>query len=139
MSVDSSSLHESLREDQRRRWARGDRVLVESYLQQHPDLSRNAAVLVELIESEYLLRCELGETPSLDEYLDRFPALSGQLSQRLARLSSVDRAGLSQDIRRDSTLATGQSKLACPYCERAIDLLAGSMAQCAHCGRAQLG
>ncbi len=63
----------NLRFDQRRRWLAGDRLGVEVYVAAIPELGQDATTLVDLIYSEYLLRCELGETPDLNEYRERFP------------------------------------------------------------------
>src|SRR5207244_10192943 len=63
-----------LRDDQRRRWARGDRMPVEGYLELLPALARQPEALVDLIYSEFLLREELGEHPTCAEYEQRFPA-----------------------------------------------------------------
>jgi hypothetical protein len=135
MPVESSSLHDSLRQDQRPRWVRGDRVPVESYLQQHPELSSDAAAMLVLIESEYLLRRELGEAPSVDEYVQRFPALSGELSLRFARLSPSEAASPSQFGGRDSTLPSGHRRLSCPYCDSEIEVRPRDVAHCPQCGR----
>jgi hypothetical protein len=57
--------------DQRQRWQRGERVPVEAYLQLYPGLEVDAEKALELIYGEFLLREELGETPSLDDYVRR--------------------------------------------------------------------
>ncbi len=68
-----SELLAQLRADQSQRWRRGERVPVEHYLTQYPELSADAGALLELVQSETLLRREGGEQPTLDEYLARFP------------------------------------------------------------------
>ncbi len=59
--------------DQANRWRRGDRVLVEAYLEQHPALREDPEALLDLIQGELLLRREAGEAPTLEEYRRRFP------------------------------------------------------------------
>jgi serine/threonine protein kinase/WD40 repeat protein len=62
--------------DQRSRWDRGERVPVEHFLSNKPGLRDNTEVLLDLIYAEVVLRREAGETPTVDEYVARFPALA---------------------------------------------------------------
>jgi tetratricopeptide (TPR) repeat protein/tRNA A-37 threonylcarbamoyl transferase component Bud32 len=64
----------------RRRWQSGERVLVEKYLEQQPTLQADPEAVVDLIYNEVLLREEGGETPSLAEYVQRFPHLAEALA-----------------------------------------------------------
>src|SRR5712692_4338947 len=68
-----------LEEEQRERWQRGERVLVEVYLEQHPALRAEADGIIDLLYNEFLLRQQAGQAPRLEEYLERFPQLAGQL------------------------------------------------------------
>src|SRR5262249_6516029 len=68
-----SQMLSRLRADQSRRWRRGDRVRVESYLDDFPELASDAEALLALVHAELMLRREGGDTPTLGEYLDRFP------------------------------------------------------------------
>jgi len=73
-----------LRADQRKRWQRGERFLVESYLPRLPrDLADEESVL-DLIYNETLLREERGEAPTADEYVRRFPQFESQLRRQFA-------------------------------------------------------
>jgi serine/threonine protein kinase len=72
---------EELYADQRRRWNRGERIPVESYLQQHPSLQSNTELVLQLINNEVLLREEQGEPVQLDDFLERFPQLRPQLEE----------------------------------------------------------
>ena len=65
--------------DQKSRWLRGDRVLVEEYCQRIPSLRNHAESLLDLIYSEVLLRERYGEQPKLAEYVEQFPHLADQL------------------------------------------------------------
>src|SRR5262249_27719213 len=67
--------------DWRRRWQRGERVLVESYFQRYPALGTGAASALELVYQEVLLREERGEKPEKAEYLRRFPQLASELER----------------------------------------------------------
>jgi serine/threonine protein kinase len=79
-----SDLLSRLRADQSQRWSRGERVLVESYLQEHPELSCDPETLLALVFAEVMLRLESGEAPTLAEYLARFPQQGDKLRQRWA-------------------------------------------------------
>ena len=70
---------DSLLEDQSKRWQRGERVLVETYLEQRPALQANPKAVFELIYQEIVLREETGEAPPLEEYLRRFPQFASKL------------------------------------------------------------
>src|SRR5215475_1680847 len=74
--------------DQAERWARGEVVRAETYLELAPWLRENREAAVDLIYNEILLREGQGETPGLEEYLQRFPDLAPQLKAQFA----VDRA-----------------------------------------------
>jgi hypothetical protein len=72
-----------LEDDQRARWQRGERRLVEAYLKEHPELGGDPEAVVDLIYNEFLLRRQLRETPVLEEYLTRFPDLTGPIRAQL--------------------------------------------------------
>jgi WD40 repeat protein/serine/threonine protein kinase len=80
------------------RWQRGERVPAEHYLDAHPILQTDPECAVRLVYAEYLLREHHGETPSLEEYAQRFPALADRLKgqvelhQALAGASSQENA-----------------------------------------------
>jgi tetratricopeptide (TPR) repeat protein len=61
---------------------------VEAYLQQLPALRKNPEAVLDLIYNEMVLRHHLGEAPSLEEYLQRFP----EYDEPLRRQFSVYRA-----------------------------------------------
>jgi tetratricopeptide (TPR) repeat protein/tRNA A-37 threonylcarbamoyl transferase component Bud32 len=65
--------------DQHERWQRGERVLVEAYLEREPQLGSDTEKILDLVYHEIVLREERGETPRLEEYVDRFPRLTDQL------------------------------------------------------------
>lgn len=65
--------------DQRQRWHRGERILVETYLDQQPGLQTDTECLLDLIYNEFILREKHGEAPQWEEYLQRFPHLSEAL------------------------------------------------------------
>jgi hypothetical protein len=63
----------ALRVDQRQRWLSGERVPVEDYLRRHPAVRADRESALDLIFNEFLLREQLGEQPTADEYVERFP------------------------------------------------------------------
>jgi hypothetical protein len=79
-------LHELLRlerdylqSDQRRRWQRGERVLVQAYLGEAPSLRDYPDLVFELVCGEVLLREERGEKPRPVDYLELVPAHQAHL------------------------------------------------------------
>jgi serine/threonine-protein kinase len=69
----------NLLEDQRTRWHRGERPLVETYLEQVPQLRADRETLLDLLYHEVLLREERGERPGVEEYERRFPQFAGEI------------------------------------------------------------
>lgn len=68
-----------LRADQRQRWQRGQRIPAETYREREAALRIDPELFLDLVYSEYLLREELGESPTLDEYVWRFPDFANEL------------------------------------------------------------
>ncbi len=79
-----------LSQDQRERWERGDRRLVEQYFEDHPELRSDEKLLLDFVCSEFSLRQEHGEMPTLAEYVERFPALAMQLELLFEVLRAID-------------------------------------------------
>ena len=108
-----------LRAEQRQRWRAGERPLAESYLDRHPELRADPEAAVDLIFNEFLLREQLGESPSIEEYRQRFPEhaktllaqiemehinevlrLTSGNKSRAARILGISRQGLIEKLRR---------------------------------------
>jgi WD40 repeat protein len=79
-----------LRVDQRERWRAGERIEAEVYLTRHSALRDDPETAFDLIYNEFLLREEMGETPELGEYLQRFPEFADLLQLQLALHDSLD-------------------------------------------------
>src|SRR5262245_8455191 len=60
-----------VRVDQEQRWQRGERVLVEGYLDQLPQLRGDETATLELIYREVEQREKIGATPKVAEYTQR--------------------------------------------------------------------
>ncbi len=71
------------RVDQRERWLRHQPVRAETYLQWCPGLANDPEAALELVYGEYVLREELGQTPALTEYTQRFPQYAARLQQQV--------------------------------------------------------
>lgn len=70
--------------EQCQRWHRGERVLAETFLVKHPELTDNVEAALDVIYNEFLLREERGEQPTVTEYVQRFPHLAGPLKVQFA-------------------------------------------------------
>jgi predicted Ser/Thr protein kinase/tetratricopeptide (TPR) repeat protein len=73
---------QQLRAEQQQRWQQGDKVSVDAYVRQHPELVENTEALCELILGEMVLREGLGERPRLEEYVRHFPKCADRLTER---------------------------------------------------------
>jgi tRNA A-37 threonylcarbamoyl transferase component Bud32 len=72
-----------LRVDQCQRWQGGEGIPAESYLERYPCVRDDPGHALDLILNEFLLRERLGEQPSLDEFLGRFPGFAEPLQAQL--------------------------------------------------------
>jgi hypothetical protein len=77
-----SALASRLRSELERRLASGEDCRVESFLDQHPELTSSDEAAVGLILAEYAAREALGRPPELGEFLSRFPRWHETLRQR---------------------------------------------------------
>ena len=89
-ALSASELLPLIRADQRQRWQRGERPLVEGYLSRLTQLRDGGEWLFDLVFSEILLREERGEKPSLQEYVDRFPLHQSRLRRQFALHQAMD-------------------------------------------------
>jgi len=69
--------------DRAERWRKGQRVKAERYLRDFPALANDQEAALVLIYGEYYLRKELGESPSLMEFLARFPQHARRLRDQV--------------------------------------------------------
>jgi serine/threonine-protein kinase len=73
-----------VRIDQFHRWHRNQRKPIEDYFVENPDFLDDPNMAADLVVGEFLLRLARGESPSLSEYVARFPAMADRLSALLA-------------------------------------------------------
>jgi len=76
--------------DRSERWRRGERWLAERYLKTFPTLKADPEAALVVIYGEFYLRKELGEVPSLLEYLARFPAHADRLRDQVMWHEAID-------------------------------------------------
>lgn len=62
------------------RWKKGFGTRVEEYVVEFPALVSDGGMPLTLVKDEWRLRAQAGDTPTLEEYLTRFPHLKGQLT-----------------------------------------------------------
>jgi WD40 repeat protein len=104
----ASTIATSLLEDQRVRWERGERVSVEKLVELQPEIQENTELLLDLIYAEVVLRGELGEKPTPEEYIARFPELAESIQTQFELDAAID---------------VGVTQLADPnYVDRSIEL-----------------
>src|SRR5579885_3394020 len=106
----ADSVRARLQADQSRRWHQGERRPVEAYLADHPELARDPDFVLALINGELLQREQLGDPPSLGEYLARFPALADRLRPLFVVLECLRKATTSGRPGDDSAGATVESE-----------------------------
>jgi WD40 repeat protein/predicted Ser/Thr protein kinase len=82
-----------LRVDQCQRWQSGLRVPAESYFEFDPSLRADEERALDLVYGEFLLREELGERPTLQEFVQRFPHYAEQLRLQVELHRAVEAGG----------------------------------------------
>jgi hypothetical protein len=109
--------------DQRERWLHGEHSGAEQYLALAPALQANLEHTIQLIYGEFLLREELGETVTLEEYAARFPAYA----ERLKLQVELHRALASTTDPEAAVTAVGHAQspacIRCPHCHNPIHLV----------------
>ncbi|NOX55551.1 MAG: hypothetical protein GXP27_14160 [Planctomycetes bacterium] len=70
--------------DMKTRSAQGEPVRVEDYLPEAYWAECPDELLLDLVYAEFLLRGERAESPTIDEYVDRFPHLADQIRRQFA-------------------------------------------------------
>jgi eukaryotic-like serine/threonine-protein kinase len=76
--------------DRTERWHRGDRVKAERYLKDYPPIKEDTEASLVLIYGEYYLRKEMGETPSLMEFIARFPLHARRLRDQVLLHEAIE-------------------------------------------------
>lgn len=105
LPTELSRLLLELRSTQRSAWARGEKVFVEAYIEQHPELAANQEAVLSLIYSEFCLREEFGEQPTAREYFLRFTTYADKLGPLLQVHAAMPQPGRSGSIETHATMA----------------------------------
>ena len=92
------------------RWQAGDKVLTESYVEQHAELRTNDSLLSQLILAEFQLHHDAGEQPDPAGYIQRFPQSADWLLNFL-RSNTDDKATSSPGQGIDLTQIAGPPSL----------------------------
>src|SRR5206468_1386789 len=79
------ALAEMVKVDLERQWQRGNRISLESYLKEFPELGNPADVSADLIQAEYEVRRQFGAPASFDDYARRFPHQADELRRLIAQ------------------------------------------------------
>jgi hypothetical protein len=112
----AGQLAEVFHVDQHHRWEAGERVTAESYLQRFPEVLAEPEAAIDVIFHEFLLREQLGEPLSCEEYPNRFPQYAESLRSQIAfhRLLKESNASLAEshvDASTASMPADGQTRI----------------------------
>ncbi len=82
-AVGPDELLDLIETDRAERWRRGDRVKAERYLKHFPILKQDLEATLVVIYGEYYLSKDLGETPSLMDFIARFPEHARRLRDQI--------------------------------------------------------
>ena len=104
--LNAADLTDVLCTDQRQRWLHGLRPEIEAYIAIHCSFHPGTEPAMDLVLGEFLARREVGESPTLDEYCLRFPALAGQLRLHVRLYDALREVALAQD---DSASGRGEA------------------------------
>jgi serine/threonine-protein kinase len=77
-----NNLIAEIRAEHRAQWEAGNRVPIEVFIAGHSEIQIDADFMIDLIYGELLLREELGETISWEEYFQRFPLYMDELRRQ---------------------------------------------------------
>src|SRR5262249_44804469 len=83
VAVPTDSLARRLWDDQRQRWAAGEKTMVEAYLAILPSPT-HGGIILDLIYGEFVLRQEAAEKPTIQEYQKRFPHYATEIGRQLS-------------------------------------------------------
>jgi serine/threonine protein kinase len=80
---------ELVHEDLEYRWAAGEAVRVEAYLERYPELRDDPGAALSLIAAEYDQHRQRGEACAPEEYRERFPQFGPDLARHLGQASRL--------------------------------------------------
>lgn len=103
-------------ETQRRSWLDGNAPPLESIFRENPGLRNDSSQALDLIYAEVLLREELGQVPTAEDYTIRFPDLTDQIKRQFQvhRFTSQENVG---DTARASAVSDTVTSIPFPQIE----------------------
>jgi serine/threonine protein kinase/tetratricopeptide (TPR) repeat protein len=87
----ANPLVERVLREQFERWASGERVSAEEFFHRYPGLLDCAEDTLDVIVAEFVLREELGEAPTFEEFLSRFPQFQEPLRRHIELEHALER------------------------------------------------
>ena len=107
--ISAEQLSQTLCVDQRARWMRSERPDTEYYMNVYRSSQPSSEYAVDILYNEFLVRREIVEAPTVDEYRDRFPELVEQLQVQVNlrdALGTAISAGVSSGRKTAARLST---------------------------------
>ncbi len=111
LSASLSDRVETLAGHLRSRWQAGNRVPVETLGPLFEVVAQNEEQLLDLIYHEILLREEFGETPTLDDFVQRFPKHKDRLSRLFAIHGAIEDDWPNEAVGESSDAESGDAAL----------------------------
>jgi serine/threonine protein kinase/formylglycine-generating enzyme required for sulfatase activity len=106
-AMSTTQLVALLRVDQQERWRIGQRPPASGYLRDHPAVRNDPEAAHELIYGEFLLREELGETPTLEDYLVEYPEHASRLRMQVDLHRALSPSAVTKATGLTSVLGSG--------------------------------
>ena len=76
----------------------GQPVRVERYLERYPELAADQDAIIDLITSEFSVRCQLDPAVEVEEYSRRFPQYQPDLQSKLEEVTSAKRSTVPETV-----------------------------------------
>ncbi len=95
---------ETLLDDLRQRWARGEPARAEEYCVRYPQLRSQKQDLLDMLYQEMVLREGHGETPTLSDYLARFPDMEPELRVQFEIEKAMDQQAVESELPEEKSL-----------------------------------
>jgi WD40 repeat protein len=133
--------------DQRERWRSGEPIPVEAYLAEMAALQADVDAILDLVCNEVVLRGQKGESPNLEDYVQRleayarqFPQLPSQLRYLFEVEGAIEAASESKVATEDyPTLPSGESRTCSNPVATPVSARVGSYELLGELGRGAMG
>src|ERR1051326_3079427 len=101
MNDQAENILDTMLDQQKQAWIAGKRPSVDEFLQ-NTHLQNDTEVFLDLLYNEIVVREELGESPSLEEYIQRYPHLEEDLQLHFEVHSAIQDRFLVDTYRADN-------------------------------------